>query len=128
MLFGCRQSRLIPGARCTQASDSLQARVSAAAGADATVHRIGSCDGATAAPLRGHALPDLSGGGSGSGGPAVVLVCASAQDTLEDEAATLGALLEASAGKRYLFVYASEPAVRPGQLINGLLRYKCLRT
>lgn len=93
----------------TQGSNSLQARLSAATSAAATVHRVGSCEGGSGAPLREHPLPDLSGGTSGS--PAVVLVCASPEDTLEHEAAVLGALRTAVGTKRHLFVYASEPTV-----------------
>lgn len=89
--------------------DSLQARLTAAAAADAgvTVHRVGSCEGAAAAPLQDHQLPSLGGGG----GNDVVLVCPGAQDTLEDEAAVLNALREAvaEAEARHLFIYASEP-------------------
>jgi hypothetical protein len=90
-----------------EGSDSLKARLAAATSAAATVHRIGSCEGGSGAPLREHPLPDLSGGASGS--PAVVLVCASPEDTLEHEAAVLGALRTAVGAKRHLFVYASQP-------------------
>jgi hypothetical protein len=93
-----------------QGSDSLKARLSAATSTAATVHRVGSCEGGPGAPLRDHPLPDLSGSTSGS--PAVVLVCTSPEDTLEHEAAVLGALRTAVGAKRHLFVYASEPVVR----------------
>lgn len=95
-----------------QGDNSVQATLTAAAAAadaGATVHRVGSCEGATATPLQGHQLPSLGGGGNN-----VVLVCPGAQDSLEDEAAVLGALREAvaAAEARHLFVYASEPEVR----------------
>jgi hypothetical protein len=96
-----------------EGAGSMQARLAADAGS-ATLHRVGSCEGAAAAPLAGHPLPDLStasAAGAGSS-PVAVLVCASEADALEDQAAVLQALGEAvaAAGARHMFVYASEPA------------------
>jgi len=106
-----------------QGAGSLQARLAAAAAAGeapATLHRIGRCDGAAAgAPLKGHPLPDLAALNSSAALPAVVLVCATSEDALEDQAAVLKALGDAvvAAEARHLFVYASEPVVRNKRIV-----------